>query len=275
MEHSENLGNDEIAYPHKYIGLKNLLFSLINRGEAGSSDYEIAMYLLKNYHRINQLNIYDMATECYVNRTTIMRFFNKYGYRNFREFKSQYSDLFDEREYKPLPFHTYPEYLNDLNAKLITMMNLFNTGRDKSKEIDDSLEAIHQSERMVLMGDDSVYGQLYNAQHKLLGCGKLIQIITDNVYDNKLLHSLTATDLIMVFSLTGTYADLIYGEIQNSPAYKVLITMAVTERMQQRFDYVNPLTSHPEEADPDIFRRYGFTYFVDTMVSTYRMKYVK
>lgn len=265
----------EIYPTHKYIGLKNLLFSLLNRGEVGSSDYEIATYLLKNYHRINLLNIYDMATECYVNRTTIMRFFNKYGYSNFREFKNQYRDIFDEREYKPLPFDSYQDYLNDLNTKLINMMKLFNTGRDKSREIDDSLEAIHRSERMVMMGDDSVYGQLYNAQHKLLGCGKLIQIMTDNIYENKLLHSLTDRDLIMVFSLTGTYANLVYSEIQDSPAYKVLITMAATDEMKQKFDYVNPLTSRPEEADPDIFRRYGFTYFVDTMVSTYRMKYVK
>ena len=55
----------------KYLGTKDILFSIINKGEAETANYAIAMYLLEHYGDIKNINILDMAEECFVDRSTI------------------------------------------------------------------------------------------------------------------------------------------------------------------------------------------------------------
>ena len=45
----------------KYLGTKDILFSIINKGEAETANYAIAMYLLEHYGDIKNINILDMA----------------------------------------------------------------------------------------------------------------------------------------------------------------------------------------------------------------------
>ena len=45
----------------KYLGTKDILFSIINKGETETANYAIAMYLLEHYGDIKNINILDMA----------------------------------------------------------------------------------------------------------------------------------------------------------------------------------------------------------------------
>ena len=65
------------------LRLLNSLISLINDGEENSSDVVIAKYLLENYNQLQNLNIYDVAEKCYVDRSTIRRLAKKLGFDNF------------------------------------------------------------------------------------------------------------------------------------------------------------------------------------------------
>ena len=78
----------------KYLGTKDILFSIINKGEVETANYAIAMYLLEHYGDIKSINILDMAEECFVDRSTIRRFFVKYGFDSFKEFKEHYENSF-------------------------------------------------------------------------------------------------------------------------------------------------------------------------------------
>ena len=44
----------------KYLGTKDILFSIINKGETETANYAIAMYLLEHYGDIKNINILDI-----------------------------------------------------------------------------------------------------------------------------------------------------------------------------------------------------------------------
>lgn len=258
----------------KYIGTKNLLLSIINKGEVETVDFTIALYLLKHYRNLQDINIYDMAENCYVNRSTIRRFFVKYGYHNFLDFKNHYTNQLEEDNFNPALFHNYASYLNDLNGKIMNMMSQFTLKRDKTTEIDYFNMHLYNSEKIVFLGDESFYGQLYNAQQEMIGLGKIVYFITNNIQDHQILKSLTEHDCLVVFSLKGNYAKEVLPEFKNLSAYKILLTLHKNEQLSTHFDYTCQLTRNPEEADEAVYRKYGVTYFIDTMISTYKIKYI-
>lgn len=85
-------------------GVLNSLISILNEGEEDSSDVVIAKYLLQNFNHLQNLNIYDMAGECFVSRATIRRFAQRLGFDNFKILKNQFESFHDtypsiEQEY--------------------------------------------------------------------------------------------------------------------------------------------------------------------------------
>ena len=119
----------------KYLGTKDILFSIINKGETETANYAIAMYLLEHYGDIKNINILDMAEECFVDRSTIRRFFVIYGFDSFKEFKEHYENSFEERYFKKIPFQTYGDYINSLNSKLFDFISQFTLKRDIRQRI--------------------------------------------------------------------------------------------------------------------------------------------
>ncbi len=259
----------------KYLGTKNILFSIINKGETESSDYAIAYYLLSHYRDIKEISIRDMSQQCFVDRSTIRRFFIKYGYENFLDFKKHYSDQFEEHYSRPIPFDNYNSYIDDLNAKICGMMDRYTLKRDKTRDIDGVNERLHRSARIILMGDESFYGNMYTIQQHFLSMGKIVFVITTNVYHNAVLDHVTADDCILVLSLMGKYWRTIEEIIAPLPCQKMLLTLNAQSQQGSCFDYVAQLTAEPERADEEIYRKYAVTYYIDIMLTTYKMKYQK
>ena len=79
---------------NKY-GILNSLISVLNEGAEDTADVNIAKYLLQNFNRLQELNIYDIASECFVSRATIRRFSKKMGFDNFKDLKGQFINFHD------------------------------------------------------------------------------------------------------------------------------------------------------------------------------------
>lgn len=257
----------------KFMGIKNVLFSILNNGEKESSDYAIAYYLLKHYKNIKKINIIDMAAECYVDRSTIRRFFRKNRLDNFQKFKQDYFDEFEERYYKDLPYMTYADYITDLNMKISVMMNEYTLKRDKSADIENVIDRIHQANNILLLGDESFYGNMYMIQHYLLSVGKIVFMITCDPDHNPVLHQLNKEDCILVLSLTGKFYQEIKKSIQGLPCMKIMLTLTAKDEWKDDFDYIGQLKRDDDHVDDDIYRKYAMTYYLDIMLNTYKMKY--
>lgn len=257
----------------KFLGVKNILFSIVNKGEKESSDYAIAYYLLEHYQNLKNINIIDMATDCFVDRSTIRRFFHRYGFDNFQEFKQNYSDEFEERYFKDVPFKNYHDYIMDLNHNILCMMNQYALKRDKSEDINQFIDRMYQARTIILMGDESFYGDMDNIQQYMLALGKIVLIITSNVEHHAVLTNVTKEDCIIVLSLKGAYYKTVKDIISYSNCCKMLITRSGKKEWYDDFDYIAQLTSESNQIDDEIYRRYAMTYFIDIMLHTYKMKY--
>lgn len=257
----------------RFLGMKEQLLSIINKGNIFDTDYTIAMYLLKNWDRLKDINIYDMAAECYVDRSTIRRFFDKINNINFRDFKTNYSDYFETDEIVTMGCTSYTEYLTKLAEQIISFVDHFKLKRNKDEEIDWFVNELYYAKTVVFMGSESICGQMLNAQNAYLVLKKIIHVITRNIVNNSLLNNLGEQDLILVFSLSCYYADVIYPIIKTNKAKKILFTLYRSDVLEKQYDKVIPLSNQSLNVDTDVIRKYGYTYLMDTMIATYCIRY--
>lgn len=257
----------------KFLGIKNVLFSILNKGEKDTSDYAIAYYILSHHKHIKDINIIDMAVDCYMDRSTIRRFFQKNGFGNFQEFKQKYSDEFEPRCYKDQPYLNYNDYIAALNSKLQNMIDQYALKRDKSLDINNVNDLIHQARDIVLMGDESFCGNMHTIQQYFLTVEKVVFIVTSGVEGNPILQNLSEDDCILVLSLKGDYYKAIRDSIKDLPCTKILLTLLAEEDWRRDFDCIGQLTRGQQEVDEEIYRKYAMAYYIDIMLNTYKMKY--
>ena len=67
--------------------------SLYNSSDVGTVEYQLSGYLIDNYDKIHELNIYEVAEDNNVSRATVRRFCQNLGYSNFKELKNLMKEL--------------------------------------------------------------------------------------------------------------------------------------------------------------------------------------
>ncbi len=73
----------------KGISIMARLLNFVNFGEGKASEYDVARMIVKHYHEIPQLTIYELADLCFVSASTITRFVRKLGYASYKDFKDE------------------------------------------------------------------------------------------------------------------------------------------------------------------------------------------
>lgn len=256
-------------------GIKNKLLTIINEGDTDSSDYAIALFLLEHYTSIKDINIIDMAEECYVDRATIRRFFKNNGFNNFQYFKNNFNDEFEQKFYNRVPFDNYTSYINDLNEKIFEMISSYALKRDKTPDIEEVTRRIYEASEVLMFGDESMYGIMYNIQQHLLTVGKVSFVITNPYKEKNRIVTISDNDLAIVLSTTGTYFEENRELFQKLTCKKILISLYKKKEWEECFDYVALMVSNGENKDVDIYRKYAMTYYIDIMLNAYKMKFVK
>lgn len=79
------------------LSLLNSLFNVLNENNQGDPYFILAEYFLEHYHELSRLNIYDVAADCFVSRSSIRRFCQAIGYENFVAFKDEFAQYDDQR----------------------------------------------------------------------------------------------------------------------------------------------------------------------------------
>lgn len=69
------------------LSLLNSLFNVLNENNQGDPYLILAEYFLEHYHELSRLNIYDVAADCFVSRSSIRRFCQAIGYENSSRLK--------------------------------------------------------------------------------------------------------------------------------------------------------------------------------------------
>ncbi|SFU88275.1 transcriptional regulator, RpiR family [Clostridium sp. DSM 8431] len=254
------------------MSLLGSLFSVINESNHKDTNYVLAQYFLENYHKLSELNIFNVAEECYVSRSSIRRFCKSIGYENFVELKKQFAEYDDQ--YKYYMMHSNRENYRELLTNEINEMIKELDKRMNEEEVERIADKIYKSRYVVFLTSDTSTAVVQEFQKSMIFFGKVIKIISDVYTDKSLISSLDERDVLFVISSTGTFAKASRDFIEKNKAEKILITVNRDEEFKEWYDKIYHLSSKDRSKDGrSVYGKYGISYMFDIIYSAYLRKY--
>lgn len=247
---------------NKY-GFLNALISIINTYDEDDSKVVIAKYLLKNFDHVQQLNIYEVADECFVTRASIRRFAQHIGFENFRDLKAN-PELYSY--YQRLEkIADYPTFLANQIAQMALDCNAC-----INQELDRIIAYLDSCEQIVFLVDDVYSSRCVEFQKAMILSGKMVRIISHKFTDNKLLKNLTEKDLLIMISVTGGSAQRMDHFIQKIQCKKILFTVMHQQLFDAHYDFVLHLGSKNLPQIKTIYHMFAVEYCLDLIFHAYR-----
>lgn len=254
------------------MSLLGSLFSVINENNQEDSNYVLAHYFLDNYHQLSELNIFNVAEECYVSRSSVRRFCKSIGYENFVELKKQFKEY--DNQYNHYMIHSnrdnYRERLtNEINEMIKELDKRMNVD-----EVEKIVEDIHKSRYVVFLTSDTSTAVVQEFQKSMIFFGKVIKIVSDMYTDKSLISSLDDRDVLFVISSTGTFAKASKEYLTENKAKKILITVNREKEFKEWYDKIYHLSAKDRSNDGrSVYGKYGISYMFDIIYSAYVRKY--
>lgn len=250
------------------ISLLHSLFSIINENDESDSNYVLAHYFLNHYHELDQLNIYDVADECFVSRASIRRFCKSIGYENFLGLKHEFS-TYDDR-YQSYMKHAKKENFrqsltNEINEMIKELDRRMNT-----REVYNIAKQIKDSSHTVFLTTGTSAGFVKEFQQSMIFNKKMIYLVSELYSDNELLLNLSEDDFLITISNTGTFAYASFPLISESKSQKTLITLRRDPIFNEWYDKVYHLSAEDKsKSDINVYGKYGVSYMLDVIYSEY------
>lgn len=194
-----------------YPKLPVVFLSTIASEKEGSTNSQIASYLLNHLEACSIMGIREMAEHCHVAVSSISRFCKEIGLRDFAELRELLSgtDLYFQESSSAL---SAKQRLQDYHAKIQESLDEVAQSVDMSR-IAGLCRSIYEHERVAIFGLLKAGSVALNLQGDLLMLGK--NVYTQIAYANQMDYILNATSdhLIIIFSYTGSYFD--YQELRD------------------------------------------------------------
>lgn len=246
--------------------------NIYNENKLGSTDYQLAKFLLDHYTEIPSLNIYDVAEINHVSRATVRRFCYHLGYDNFKDMKQHFKDFQDGME-KYTDFYSGQDFrkklqvqVNDLINELADRMNTI----EKRKIIDQ----IVQADEVILLASSTVASSIRIFQQNLAIFGKRVSLLVDKEDLEQLKDTITPDSLLIVFSISGLLAESLENEIQALDPYKVIFTIKREPKFNREYHKVYHLCSQENrQVNEVLYYTYGITFVLDLLFKEYLEHY--
>lgn len=255
------------------LSLLNSLFSVFNENPQGDSNYVLARYFLEHYHELDKLNIYDVAADCFVSRSSVRRFCQSIGYDNFLDLKTEFRKYDDQRSYY-LQHADRPDYRQALTREINEMIEELDRRMDADEENERLIDLIHSARYVVFLTSDASTSTIRDFQQSMLFLGKIIRLISDAYTDNELVNSMEESDLLITLSASGTFAYAARDYVEHCKAQKLLFTVNRDPVFKKYYDHVYHLSAQDRSNEShSVYGRYGMSYMFDILYSQYLRKY--
>ena len=182
----------------------NSLLAVLNTSPHDATESVLARYFLKHFDHLGQLNVYDVANECYTSRSGIRRFCQSIGLDNFSDLKSYAWEWERHRnQFVDYASHNrYRSYLASAIEQTIEQVNRVVT----DEFLDELARLLHEAERVVILTSDFSSMSIRQFQQSMLYLRKIVHIITDSTGDVSQLEALGPRDALIVVSEHGNRA---------------------------------------------------------------------
>lgn len=250
------------------MSLLNSLFSIINENNESDSDYILAHYFLDHYHELDQLNIYEVAEECFVSRSSVRRFCKSIGFENFLTLKNEFS-MYDDKFQAHMEFAERDNFRKSLTEEINEMIKELDWRMD-TREVYNIAKQIHDSRRTIFLTTGGPAGIVREFQQSMIFNKKVIYLISELYSDNELLLNLNEDDFLITISNSGIFAYASYPLIAESNAQKTLITLRRDPIFNKWYDKVYHLSSEDKSKNGvNVYGKYGVSYMLDVIYSEY------
>lgn len=189
------------------LSLLSNIAHIFNENQIGSADYELAKFFLKNYANISKMNINNVADQNHVSRATVRRFCDQLGYANFKELKAHFGD-FNEGIEKYRHFYSGCTFRSNLVVQLNLMMDELSK-RMNTPEKNSIIRSMSEADEVYIFASSRVATSVLAFQQELVNFGLTIHLADTQDDIEAFKPFLTTKSLIIVFSITGVFADSI------------------------------------------------------------------
>lgn len=253
----------------------NLIYKLnhiMNQNEIGTVEYELAKFFLANFKHIHKMNIYDIAEENHVSRSSIRRFAKQLDYENFADMKNQIGN-FDDGIQRYEKFYNQEEFIPALTQNIERLMAELSV-RMNNQETNRLVNMMEKKEEVIIICSSNIAGIVKTFQHQMIVLGKRITLLTSTDDMEKYKHiSLKKSPLIIVFSISGLFLSTILPELKEIKGEKVLFTIKRDPLYNQLFDKIYHLCSQDFTGVSDLlYYTYGVTYVFDILFHGFMRK---
>lgn len=188
-------------------GLGVILYSFLNEEDVDSPNYTIAKYILEHMDSVQSYSIKEFSEKCNVSVATVSRFCRKAGLENFFELKSKiYANYFTSKpEYQ---FHRFSDADETIpRAYLDAVVENVRILKDTLdyQLLDELVDDLHRYPRSGAFGAMHMENTARSLQNDLFRCRKIINVRSGLPRQMNYLRSATEQDLIIIFSLSGSY----------------------------------------------------------------------
>lgn len=259
-------GEDRMQNLSKF-GLMNALLGTINFG-GGKTDATIARYLLEHFNSLDELTIYDIAEACYTTRQQVRRFCKRLGLDNFRQFRKE--QLAMEYYYANAPAPDYPQQLAGALADMALDVNASSEGWRAR-----FCEQIHMARECVFLVSDIYSSACLEFQKQMILLGKMMRVVSNNFQTGSLFSSLTGNDLVIVVSISGRWAQELIGSINQTSAWRILLTSVTDESLRLNFDDVYHVSAHAQPQVKTAYHQFAIPYLLELVQKRYRDTYLE
>lgn len=185
--------------------LKIVFLSELVSSNDGSTNCEIAAYILSHIDEVKQCNIGELAKKCHVANSSISRFCKEIGLNDFVELK----ELINTTSFN---FELYSKHPNintrslDFNARVKESLDLVSESLNY-EVLNHLIKDIYCYEKVAIFGLLKAETVAMNLQSDLLMLGKVAVTKVPFKQQLEYLRGATDKDLIIIFSYTGIYFE--------------------------------------------------------------------
>ncbi|TDW25083.1 RpiR family transcriptional regulator [Breznakia blatticola] len=257
------------------LSLINKLLQVINEQDKDDTNYILAKYFLEHYLELRDANIYTVADDCFVSRSSVRRFCKYIGYENFKDLKNEFKSMSHEFSYfigLQKGHESLTDYAKWTQNELLTMPAEVDHNIHEA-DYEKIVSYIHNSNHVVLLSSYSSNMVLLEFQRPLVLSGKIVNVMSDTNIDEQSLLELSENDYLMVVSTSGQFAKELKDLIVNVKAHKTLITTAREKEFSNTYHEVLFLSDYDHSNEKSIAGKYGLNYFFDMLYHAYYTKY--
>lgn len=240
------------------------LATLINGGDADTTEYHIANVMMEKMDLIVECSIGETARLCSVSKSTISKFVRGIGFEDYTDFK--WAAMGEKRkEYYTKDGSTINitdficekgvnSYMDVLTQDI---RNLFE--RVDMRKIDSLVKDIHQYKKIAAFGEVYSETAALNFQYKMSLYRKFVYTTIDDMKQNQFIEGAGADCLLVVFSNSGRYIQ-VHSRLEGLPpktcfdSTKAKVVLITSNREMEKdsrvdeclyFDYVDKVQNHP------------------------------